>query len=79
MHHDTHGYDSGAEAAGAASWLVAMVLFVVLTVAVIIALFAWAPWNDGDSGTGGGTDIEFNNPPDQNPNPVPSNNAQPSP
>ena len=36
MHHDTH--DSGAEAAGAASWLVAMVLFIVLAVAVIVAL-----------------------------------------
>ena len=36
MHHDTHGHDSGAEAAGAASWLVAMVLFIVLAVAVIV-------------------------------------------
>jgi hypothetical protein len=81
MHHETHGHDSGAEAAGAASWLVAMVLFVVLAVAVIIALFAWAPWNDSDT-TGGGTDIEFNNPPDQqNPDQPNTNpqNPQPSP
>ena len=58
--HDVHGHDSGAEAAGAASWMVAMVLFVVLTVAVIVALFAWAPWNDGDATPGTGT--EENNP-----------------
>lgn len=56
MHHDAHGHDSGAEAAGAASWLVAMVLFVVLAVAVIVALFAWAPWNDDDVGGGTGTE-----------------------
>jgi hypothetical protein len=49
MHHDAH--DSGAEAAGAASWLVAMVLFIVLAVAVIVALFAWAPWDDDTAGT----------------------------
>ena len=54
MHHDTHGHDSGAEAAGAASWLVAMVLFVVLAVAVIVALFAWAPWDDDNAGIGEG-------------------------
>ena len=46
--HDHHT-DSGAEAAGAASWLIAMVLFVIIAVAVIIALFAWAPWES--SGT----------------------------
>ena len=51
MHHDTH--DSGAEAAGAASWLVAMVLFIVLAVAVIVELFAWAPWDDDNVGTDG--------------------------
>jgi len=56
MHHDAHGHDSGAEAAGAASWFLAMVLFVVLGVAVIVALFAWAPWNDDNAGTGTGTE-----------------------
>ena len=56
MHHDAHGHDSGAEAAGAASWFLAMVLFVVLGVAVIVALFAWASWNDDNAGTGTGTE-----------------------
>ena len=60
MHHDTHGHDSGAEAAGAASWLVAMVLFIVLAVAVIVALFAWAPWDDDNVGGGTGTDTGEN-------------------
>ena len=59
--HDAHGHGSGAEAAGAASWLVAMVLFIVLAVAVIVALFVWAPWNDDNVG-GGGTGTEQNNP-----------------
>ena len=82
MHHDTHGHDSGAEAAGAASWMIAMVLFVVLTVAVIVALFGWAPWNDGDSTPGTGT--EQNNPDIQgdiniNDNTDPNTNPQPSP
>jgi len=45
MHHDVHGHDSGAEAAGAASWMVAMVLVMFLMVLMIVALFAWAPWD----------------------------------
>ena len=49
-----------AEATGGASWLVAMVLFVVLAVAVIVALFAWALWDDDDIGGGIGTDIGEN-------------------
>lgn len=59
-HHDTHRHDSGAEAAVAASWMVAMVLFVVLAVAVIVALFAWAPWNDDDVGGGTNPNIDVN-------------------
>ena len=31
-----------------------MVLFIVLAVAVIVALFAWAPWDDDNAGTGEG-------------------------
>jgi hypothetical protein len=86
MHHDTHGHDSGAEAAGAASWLVAMVLFIVLAVAVIIALFAWAPWDDDNVGGGTGTNTEENNPDIQgdisindNTDPNSGNNQQPQP
>jgi hypothetical protein len=32
-----------------------MVVFAVLAVALIVALFVWEPWEDDDAGTGGGT------------------------
>lgn len=56
--HEHHGeHDTGAAAAGAASWLIAMVLFVILAVALIVALFVWAPWDDdGATGTQPGTE-----------------------
>ena len=61
MHHDVHGHDSGAEAAGAASWMVAMVLVVSLTVLMIVALFAWAPWDhNGIFRSSGGTTTQRN-------------------
>lgn len=75
MHHDAHG-SAGAEAAGAMSWLIAMMLFVVLMVFLIVALFAWAPWDDNGvfrSTGGSGTNNERNVNPD-NPN---NNNQQP--
>lgn len=59
---DTHHHDSGSEAAGAASWMVAMVVVIVLMVALFVALFAWEPWDDND-GVGGGTGTEQNGEP----------------
>jgi hypothetical protein len=64
--------------------MVAMLLFVVLTVALIVALFVWAPWNDDNVGGGGGTGTEQNNPDIQgdiniNDNTNPDTNPQPSP
>lgn len=54
-----HGHHSDAsEPAAAASWMVAMVLFVVLAIALVVALFAWAPWDDNNVGGGGGTTNE---------------------
>lgn len=50
--HDVH-HDSGAgEASGAAAWLMASILFLVVAVVLFIALFAWAPWNDDNAGGG---------------------------
>lgn len=49
-HVDSHG---SAEAAGAASWMVAMVAFLVLAFALVVAMFVWAPWDDDDTGGGG--------------------------
>ena len=60
MHHDVHGHDSGAEAAGAASWMVAMLLVVFLTVLMIVALFAWAPWDNNGVFRSSGTNTERN-------------------
>jgi hypothetical protein len=28
-----------------------MIVFIVLAVALLVALFAWAPWDDDDAGT----------------------------
>jgi hypothetical protein len=47
-HHDEH--TGSGEPAAAASWFVAMALTLVLAVALIIALFAWAPWDDDATG-----------------------------
>ena len=44
MHHSHHS-DAAAESAAAASWFVAMALFAVLVAALVIAMFAWAPWD----------------------------------
>ena len=55
---DTHHHDSGSEAAGAASWMVAMVIVAVLIVALFVALFAWQPWDDNSTNTSGGTGTE---------------------
>jgi uncharacterized membrane protein len=72
MHHDAHGHDAGAEAVGAMSWLIAMVAFVVLMVFLVVALFAWAPWDDnGVFRSSSGTNTE------RNVNPG-NNNTQPS-
>lgn len=49
----THHEGSG-EPAAAASWFVAMALTLVLVVALVIALFAWAPWDDDNTSGGGG-------------------------
>ncbi|MEX1195693.1 MAG: hypothetical protein WD904_08970 [Dehalococcoidia bacterium] len=67
-HHEGH---SGSESAAAASWLMAMVLFVVLAFALVVALFVWAPWDDdavstpgtndavpGEQDNGGGVNID---------------------
>jgi flagellar basal body-associated protein FliL len=53
--HDHHGSGASAEAAGAASWMIAMVLMVVLAVALIVALFVWMPWDNDSGGTAPGT------------------------
>src|SRR5437899_7202269 len=41
-----HHHDAGSEASGAAAWMMAMVLTAVVAVALIVALFVWAPWDD---------------------------------
>lgn len=70
-HHDEH-YAGGDAAAGAAAWMMAM-FAVIAGVALLVALFVWAPWNDGTVTTntdntseqapaddGGGVSIEGN-------------------
>jgi len=61
-----HHHDSSSEASGAAAWMMAMVFTVVLAVALIVALFVWAPWDDdsvGGTDTGteeqGGSDVDI--------------------
>jgi hypothetical protein len=36
--------------------MVAMVLFAVLMIALLVALFAWQPWDDDTTGGGTGTE-----------------------
>ncbi len=51
----SHAHDSGhgsADAAGAASWMVAMVAVLLLGAALVVGLFVWEPWDD--DGTPGG-------------------------
>jgi hypothetical protein len=61
---DTHHHDSHAagEASAVAGWMGALVFLIVAAI-LLIALFAWAPWDDNntnttpDTGTEEGTDI----------------------
>jgi hypothetical protein len=62
---DTH-HDSGhaADASGFASWMGALVFLIVAAI-LLIALFAWAPWDDEggsstpDTGTEENTDVDI--------------------
>ena len=59
---ETHHHDG--DSAGAASWMMAMIVTLVVAAILLIALFAWAPWSDDDTdvtpgtGTEEGVDIE---------------------
>jgi hypothetical protein len=46
-HHDSH-VDGGASAY--AGWMGALV-FLIIGIVLLVALFAWAPWDDDDAGT----------------------------
>lgn len=56
MAHEHHHADA-SEPSAVAGWFVAMVLFVVIALAMAVALFAWAPWEDDTVG-GGETDTQ---------------------
>lgn len=51
-----HHHDEGASAAaGAMTWFIAMILFLVIGVVLVLALLVWAPWNSGTVNTGTGS------------------------
>jgi hypothetical protein len=52
---DTHHHNSGAD--GAAAWLVATMVSLFVAVVLLVAFFAWAPWDD-DSTVNPGTGTE---------------------
>lgn len=63
-HHDDH---ATADAAGAASWMVAMFAVLLLGAALIVGLLVWEPWEDNGSGGGsvpgvneGSDDVDIN-------------------
>lgn len=71
-----HHHDSSSEASGAAAWMMAMVFTVVLAVALIVALFVWAPWDDNTTidrdGGAGGDSVPQETAPSQPNEPAPS-------
>jgi hypothetical protein len=70
---DTHHHDSTADASGFAGWMGAAV-FLIVAVILLIALFAWAPWDDDattttpDTGTEEGSDVNIDGEIDVNDN-----------
>jgi hypothetical protein len=61
---DTHHHDGTADASGFAGWMGALVFLIVAAI-LLIALFAWAPWDDDnanttpDTGTEEGSDVDI--------------------
>jgi hypothetical protein len=47
---DTHHHDAGhgGDSSAFASWMGALV-FLIIGVVLLVALFAWAPWDDDDN------------------------------